>query len=325
MNDSVRSISGVIIMDKPAGLTSFRVVSTVRKLTGVKKVGHSGTLDPFATGVLPICVGKATRLIRYLEKDDKEYRCTIRFGSFSDTQDSEGVMYGGRRPKSDELESMRKDNYRDLRQLFEELQGTLVQTPPIYSAVKVNGKRAYEYARKGIPVDLKPRTVQIYSCRVLSITAEPELEAEFVIHCSKGTYIRTICEDLGKRSGFGAYALQLRRTRSGVFRIDDAHLPEEAEQAYKEGNLQSLFMDEEICVRHLPAVEITEEEAAHIRNGRLLPLSGFSDRIDGSREETEHEETRFRAMRNEKLIAIVYPSYTEGHGILRIERMLDEI
>ncbi|MBN1891856.1 MAG: tRNA pseudouridine(55) synthase TruB [Clostridiales bacterium] len=311
-------------MNKPVGLTSFRVVSLVRKLTGVKKVGHTGTLDPFATGVLPICVGKATRLIRYLENDDKEYRCTIRFGSFSDTQDSEGVLYGGRRPNPEELEAMRNDDYRNLRKRFEELQGSLVQTPPIYSAVKVNGKKAYEYARKGIPIELKPRTVQIYSCRVLNISSEPELEAEFVIHCSKGTYIRAICEELGKKSGFGAYALQLRRTRSGAFGIDDAYLPEEAEQAYKDGNLESLFISEEICVRHLPAVEITEEEAEHIRNGRLLPLSDFSGRIDGVGKETGQEAPRLRAMRNEKLIAIVYPSYTEGHGILRIERMLDE-
>jgi|GEM_PF-127085 len=329
------SVSGVIIADKPEGMSSFRVVSMVRRMAGVKKVGHSGTLDPFATGVLPICVGKATRLIRYLGNDDKEYRCTIRFGSYSETQDSEGALYGGRRPGEEELETMRGDDYALLRSLFDDLPGSLTQTPPAYSAVKVNGKKAYEYARKGIPVELKPRTVQIYECRVFGISSEPELEADFLISCSKGTYIRAICEELGKKSGFGAYAIKLQRTRCGAFGLKDAHSLEEMERAFSAGQLESLFIPEDICVRHLHAIELTAEEAEHIRNGRLLPFAAFSDRLQGwtaSEEEDigaeleseEDDAPRFRAMFDNKLIAIVYLSIVDDNSILKIERMLDE-
>ena len=336
MNDQARSISGVIIADKPEGMSSFRVVSLVRKMAGVKKVGHCGTLDPFATGVLPICVGRSTRLIRYLGNDDKEYRCTIRFGTYSETQDSEGTLYGGRRPGEDELESMRRDDYTFLRGLFDELPGPLVQTPPAFSAVKVNGRKAYEYARKGIPVELKPRTVRIFECKVLNISSEPELEVDFLISCSKGTYIRAICEELGKKSGFGAYAIQLRRTRCGAFGLEDAHSPEEMEQAFLAGKFDSLFIPEDICVRHLHEIKLTEAEAEHIRYGRLLPLSDFSDRLEGFEsimtEDTSVESLlkdddapRFRAMLENRLIAIVYPSVVDDNGILKIERMLDEL
>ncbi len=335
MSDINPTLSGVIVADKPEGMSSFRVVSMVRKITGVKKVGHSGTLDPFATGVLPICVGKSTRVIRYLENDNKEYLCTIRFGAFSDTQDSEGTLYGGRRPTGEELLLMQEDNYASLRRLFDELAGPLVQTPPAYSAVKVNGRKAYEYARKGISVELKPRTVHIYECRVTDFRSEPELEADFLIGCSKGTYIRTICEDIGKKSGFGAYAIRLRRTRSGAFDETDAHTLEEIEQAHKDDCLGSLFLPEEICVRHLRMFELTDEEADHIRNGRLLPFAPFAGRVDfpeGLGDSDPQENTsvpekpapRYRAMRNSKLIAIVYPELLEGNVILKIERMLDE-
>ncbi len=336
MNEHIPVTSGLIIADKPEGMSSFSVVSMVRRLTGVKKVGHSGTLDPFATGVLPICIGRSTRLIRYLGNDSKEYRCTVRFGSFSETQDSEGTLYGGRRPDKRELESMRGDDFASLRKLFDALPGIVEQTPPAYSAVKVNGRKAYEYARKGIPVELKPRKVRIFDCKILNISSEAELEVEFLISCSKGTYIRAICEDLGKKSGFGAYAIQLRRTRCGAFGLDDAHSPEEIKQAFLTGHFNDLFTPEEICVRHLPAIALTEEEVEHLRNGRLLPLSEFSGRMAGSKisndENTEleaseegHDVPRFRAIFENRLIAIVYPSEVDDNNVLRIERMLDEL
>lgn len=337
MNDLFKSLpSGVIIMDKPEGMSSFQVVAMLRRMTGVKKIGHSGTLDPFATGVLPLCVGKSTRLLRYLENDTKEYLCTVRFGSYSKTQDSEGELYGGRMPDEDELAEMRKSDYSSIRKLFEELPGILKQTPPAYSAVKIAGKKAYEYARKGIPVELKPRTVRIFDCHVTGIVAEPYLEVEFLISCSKGTYIRTICEDLGRKSEFGAYAVRLRRTRCGVFDIRDAHTAEEVARANEEGTLGMLFLDEEICVRHLPILELTENEAEHVRNGRQIPLTEFEGRMNVSDspisddeektdDPTDEKTTRYRAVIGNRLIAIVYPSSVGDNGVLRIERMLDAI
>lgn len=325
MSDYEPVVSGVIVVDKPEGLTSFRIVSMIRKLCGVKKVGHSGTLDPFATGVLPICVGKATRLIRYLEHDDKEYRCTIRFGRFSETQDTEGVLYGGRKPTEEELHRMKKNDYSDIREIFDAIPGTIQQIPPIYSAVKVNGRKAYEYARKGQHVELMPRTVHIYSCTILKIDSDPELEVDFLISCSKGTYIRSICEELGKKTGFGAYALCLRRTRSGCFSLDHAHTPEEIDRAANKGALRELFLPEKVCVRHLPSVDLTRTETEHIRYGRILPLSDFTDRINVETDNPNTDQPRFCAMYHDKLIAIVYPAYEGDSCILKIERMLDEL
>jgi len=327
-------ISGVIIADKPEGMSSFRVVSMVRKMTGVKRVGHSGTLDPFATGVLPICVGQATRVIRYLENDNKEYFCTIRFGAFSQTQDSEGPLFGGRHPTEDELKTMKEEDFFSIRRLFAELPGPLIQTPPIYSALKVNGQKACDLARKGIPVLLKPRTVYIYKCDILDIRTDPDLEVDFLITCSKGTYIRTICDEIGKKTGFGAYAIHLRRTRCGAFGEADAHTLEEIEQAISNGSLSSLVLPEEVCVRHLPALELTESEADHIRHGRLLPISDFIGRIGNPKSEgdrifeqdpsiIDEPALRYRAMLNDRLIAVVYPEKIEDNIILKIERMLD--
>jgi tRNA pseudouridine55 synthase len=227
------------------------------------------------------------------------------------------------------------DDFASVRQLFAELPGPLIQTPPAYSAVKVNGRKAYEYARQGISVELKPRTVHIYECKVIGIRSEPELEADFLIACSKGTYIRTICDDIGKKTGFGAYAIRLRRTRCGAFDEAEAHTPEEIEQAFRDGSLESLILPEEICVRHLQAFELTEGEAEHIRNGRLLPLSDFVGRVEfpvddlgGGMERNmafaEKTVPRYRAMRDNKLIAVVYPEILEDNIILKIERMLDE-
>src|SRR5664280_2365060 len=144
------SFSGIINVNKPVGLTSFQVVGRIRKLLGVKKVGHCGTLDPFASGVLPVCVGKATRVVRYMDGYDKTYRCTAHFGASTDTQDREGKVTGGRMPQEDELERMKADDFAALRKLFSELDGDKDQMPPMYSAIKMAGRPLYEYARQGI-------------------------------------------------------------------------------------------------------------------------------------------------------------------------------
>lgn len=321
--DAPGSLSGVVVVDKPEGITSFRVVSMIRRLTGVKKVGHCGTLDPFATGVLPVCVGSATRVIRYMDKYEKEYRCTVRFGQFSETQDKEGTLFGGRKPTDSEFEEMRSDDFSQLRLLFEGLVGKRLQTPPAYSAVKIAGRPAYDYARKGIEVELAPRAVEIFSCIIHGIRTDEELEVDFSVHCSKGTYIRSLCHELGEKTGFGAYAVSLRRTKCGEFDLNMAHSLTELEEAAKSGLLPEMMLPDTECVKSLPVLSVTADEAGRIRLGKKQPLISFGDRIIPEKPDDGNNTTRYRAMLGNRLIAVVYPDFLEDNGILRIERMLD--
>jgi len=217
---------------KPVGSTSFGCVARVRRAVGVRRVGHCGTLDPFAEGVLPVCVGRATGLVRYMEGYDKEYRVTVRFGSETDTQDVTGKRTGGREPSEGELDDLRAEDFRSIRSLAASLEGDRLQTPPMYSAVKVDGRPLYESARKGVEVERKPRSIRVHAVRVDSVTAEGGvLRAVLTIRCSKGTYIRTLCEDLGRAAGFGAHAETLLRTRCGPYGLDDAHSLEAFDEA----------------------------------------------------------------------------------------------
>lgn len=315
-------ISGIININKPIGLTSFQVVGKIRKLLGVKKVGHCGTLDPFASGVLPVCVGKATRVVRYMDGYDKAYRCTVQFGAFTDTQDREGKVIGGKMPSQQELEQMKADNFSDLRRLFRELDGEKEQLPPMYSAIKMAGRPLYEYARKGITLERQTRKIRIYNCAVHDISADGQLTADFSLSCSKGTYIRTICDELGEKTGFGAYADALQRTRCGPFSIDQSYSLEEIEQLFKEDRVSDFLLREDIAVEHMPRIEVSDEEASHIRLGRQLPLELFADRIPPESQEDKGSAAHYCAYSSGRLLAIVLPDEKEGHMILRIERML---
>ncbi len=315
-------ISGIINVNKPIGLTSFQVVGKIRKLLCVKKVGHCGTLDPFASGVLPVCVGKATRVVRYMDGYDKAYRCTVQFGAFTDTQDREGKVIGGKMPSQQELEQMKSDDFSDLRRLFRELDGEKEQLPPMYSAIKMAGRPLYEYARKGITLERQTRKIRIYDSAVHDISAEGQLTADFSLSCSKGTYIRTICDELGEKTGFGAYADALQRTRCGPFSIDQSFSLEEIEQLFKEDRVSDFLLREDIAVEHMPRIEVSEEEASHIRLGRQLPLELFADRIPFAVLEDKGSAVHYCAYFSGRLLAIVLPDEKEGHMILRIERML---
>ena len=214
---------GIINVAKPIGLTSFGVVARVRRMMGFRHVGHCGTLDPFAEGVLPILLGKATGAARYMENYGKSYRVVVRFGTFTDTQDLTGRPVGGRTPTAGELEAMRMDGYQLLRGAVDSLMGDRLQTPPMYSAVKIDGKHLYEYARKGIDVERTGRLIHIYRADILGISADGDsLEMTVDFDCSKGTYIRTLCQDLGELTGFGAHAAALVRTACGPFSITGA-------------------------------------------------------------------------------------------------------
>lgn len=203
-------MKGVVIVDKPAGITSHDAVDRVRKLLGERKAGHTGTLDPMATGVLAVCVGEATKIASFLTGDDKVYEATMRLGVRTDTLDMTGQVLTEQQPRATEA---------DVKAVLAAFVGTITQVPPQYSAVKVRGKALYKWARKGIRVEPPPREVQIREILLQGIELP---RVRFTVTCSKGTYVRTLCADMGDRLGCGAALEQLRRTRSGIFRLQDA-------------------------------------------------------------------------------------------------------
>ncbi|MHB1453173.1 MAG: tRNA pseudouridine(55) synthase TruB [Saccharofermentanales bacterium] len=212
------SVSGGIInIYKPVGMTSFSVVSKVRRLFGVKRVGHCGTLDPFAQGVLPVCLDRATSVVRYMEGYDKRYRVVMLFGAQTDTQDRTGKVISENYPDAAERSRIAESGFSELKQAIGEFVGESDQLPPMYSAIKINGTPLYKYARQGIEMERAKRKITIYSASLADASAAPEFVATVDIHCSKGTYIRTICEDLGLRLSYGAHATELYRTACGPF------------------------------------------------------------------------------------------------------------
>jgi tRNA pseudouridine55 synthase len=204
-------VDEIIVVDKPKGITSHDVVDAVRRRFGIRKVGHAGTLDPMATGVLVVLTGKRTKESEIFLKDDKEYEGELTLGATSDTQDAEGRIAASGKP-IDFTED-------EIRAVFTKFVGAIEQAPPAYSAVKHNGKKLYELARKGIIVKKEPRKITILSLDILGISL-PKIR--FKVVCSKGTYIRQLAADIGARLGCGAYLSALRRTRSGRFAISDA-------------------------------------------------------------------------------------------------------
>ncbi len=202
---------GFLNIYKPVGITSHDVVAKLRKITGIKQIGHTGTLDPFAEGVLPVCIGKATRLIEYL-KDDKEYLATVQLGMSTTTYDKDGETV---------FTSDKKIFEKDVVMALENFRGEILQTPPVYSAIKVKGKKLYEYARKGEAIEVQPRRVTIEKIELKSFNFDLQ-QAEILIKCTKGTYIRSIAQDLGQVLECGAHLRKLIRTQAGSFRIEDS-------------------------------------------------------------------------------------------------------
>ncbi|MCX5679569.1 MAG: tRNA pseudouridine(55) synthase TruB [Candidatus Omnitrophica bacterium] len=204
-------MDGIIVIDKPKGPTSHDIVDIVRKTLHIKKVGHAGTLDPMATGVLVILTGKCTKESSRLSSDDKEYEAELTLGARSDTEDAEGVI-------TDSGKSIYPDPVR-IKEAFDAFLGPIEQIPPAYSAVKHKGKKLYELARKGIRVEKEPRKIMILRLDIMEISLP---KVRFCVTCSKGTYIRKLAADIGERLGYGAYLSALRRTRSGKFTIAEA-------------------------------------------------------------------------------------------------------
>lgn len=248
---------GVLLVDKPSGITSTRALALAKRAVGSLKGGHTGTLDPFATGLLPLVFGEATKFSRFLLDADKSYRATLQLGSVSTTGDTEGEILPG---------SPVAFGLPEIEAVLRELIGFSTQIPPMHSAVRIQGQRLYDLARQGVEVVREPRPIRIDSLEILHSSGE---KLVISVKCSKGTYIRTLAEAIGERLGCGAYLRELRRTATGGFRVEDSATPEAlAEMGIEAARSRLLPVD--VLVRSLPRTDLGEREAWSIRNGQVL-------------------------------------------------------
>lgn len=253
---------GFLNIYKPKGMTSFDVVARLRRVTKIKQIGHTGTLDPFAVGVLPICIGKSTRLIEYLD-DDKEYLATVQFGKDTDTYDLDGTI-----TKTYD----KKITQEDLISILDDFRGEIEQLPPIYSAIKVNGKKLYEYARNGEEVEIKPRKVFISKLELENFDFEKQ-EAKIIVGCSKGTYIRSIAYDIGQKLNCGGYLTALERTKAGLFNREHS-IP--LENFGEVSDVRNKLINP-IDVLPLSKVELNDVEKERVNHGMAIYNRGFKN------------------------------------------------
>ncbi len=248
---------GFINIYKPQGKTSHDIVAILRRITKIKQIGHTGTLDPFAEGVLPICIGKATRLIEYLN-DDKAYIGTVQFGEATSTYDIEGEIT---------KKSEKKITYNDLEKILPKFRGEVLQTPPIYSALKINGKKLYEYAREGVEIKIKARKINISKLEIINFDYDKQT-ADILIECSKGTYIRSIANDLGEALSVYGHLIKLIRIKAGLFEHDNAlHLED-----LKEIEDVKKHLINPIEYLSLPKYQLNDYEKEKISHGMSIPI-----------------------------------------------------
>jgi len=257
-------MNGIIIVDKPAGWTSHDVIAKLRGVLKIKRIGHGGTLDPMATGVLPVFIGRATRAAEFCENAEKEYIAGLQLGIVTDTQDITGnVLY----------ENDVNVTYDDLLAILPQFTGAQKQIPPMYSAVKKDGRKMYELARKGIEIPREARNIQISTLEVLShrpIDTPPGTLYELRIVCSKGTYIRTLCHDIGGALGCGGALSKLQRIRAGIFTIDKAHVLDDVIAACLSDTVNSIMLSIDHLFSDLPFIRINETEICKAKNGALF-------------------------------------------------------
>lgn len=281
MNLAAAGLDGVIVVDKPEGWTSHDVVNKMRGIAGTRRVGHLGTLDPIATGVLPLMIGQATRLARFWDRSEKEYEAVARFGFATSTYDRAGEPCGPRwSSPTDPGDTQPNITAEQIEACLAPMRGEIEQVPPPVSAKKINGVPAYKLARKNIPVDLAPVKVSIYEL-ALSGLNQSDLEgtrARLRVRCSAGTYVRSIVHQLGLSLGCGAHIESLVRTRSGPFRIEQAHGIGELQQLKDEGRLAEVLVPVRDLLPEFPAVFVDDAVANHIRQGRTFNVSPF--RVD---------------------------------------------
>lgn len=254
--------AGVLIIDKPQGWTSHDVVARARRLTGIRQIGHAGTLDPMATGVLVLCLGKATRLLEYLSGQEKAYRAGVTLGVETDTYDADGQV-AFTRPVP-ELSRAALD------ETLNQFRGAILQVPPAYSAIKRDGVASYQRARRGETVQLEPRPATIFQLDLLSLAGD---RVDLFVRCTAGTYVRSLAHDLGTALGCGAHLHALLRSASGAFTLDRAVSLDALTTAAAAGDWPRLLLQPESAVAHLPAVEIAESEVVRLLHGQAVPAA----------------------------------------------------
>ena len=279
-------INGWLVVDKPAGIGSTQVVGQVRHLLNAAKVGHCGTLDPFATGVLPIAVGEATKLVPYVTDGDKEYEFTLKFGATTDTLDCDGtiIQNGGRIPDKPEIS-----------EVLPQFVGEIAQIPPAYSAIKIGGQRAYDLARRGENVSIPERKVQIYALELLDMPTTDSVNCR--VRCSKGTYVRTLGADIAKRLGTIGYLQKLRRTKCGNFDLRQKILLENLKNIEYVTERQKVLLPVITCLRDIAVIAVTEADATKLKCGQSLSPKSY--------EVTNFMGQEVAAVCNNQLVAMV--------------------
>lgn len=263
--------NGVLNVLKPPGMTSHDVVDEVRRLFGLRRVGHAGTLDPGAAGVLPVCLGRATRISEYLLGSDKEYRALLALGASTDTHDAQGTLLAEHDASTVTREA--------LEEVLDQFRGTIRQVPPMVSAARHLGQRLYELAREGVDVDRPSRAVTVYRLELVGWWPGRRARAVLDLACSKGTYVRTLCHDIGAALGVGGYLHFLVRTRHGPFSQEGAVTLEELTASVREGEPTRHLLPPARALDFLPALELRPEEAERVRNG-MPPLPRRLARLD---------------------------------------------
>lgn len=258
--------SGILILDKPTGISSARAITVVKSALGVKKLGHAGTLDPMATGILICCINHATKLSGFFLDGRKTYEAVMVLGVETDTQDATGKTVRECRPDTRRLSDSR------IQSVFNDFKGWIEQTPPVYSALKHKGIPLYKYARRGKPVQKPPKRIHIDRIMILGIDL-PRIR--FTVTCSAGTYIRTLCSDIGRTLGCGGHLAALRRTHSSEFTLDQAVAFDRVKPMSTSGTIISQIIDMAEVLHHIPAVTVNEQMAGRIRNGIILRTTDF--------------------------------------------------
>lgn len=259
-------MNGIININKPVGITSHDVVYRLRKILSIKKIGHTGTLDPDASGVLPMCIGRATKTADMLTAKDKEYIAELTMGAATDTLDKSGTVI-----ETSDI----KVSEKEISDVLNEFTGDIYQIPPMYSAIKVNGKKLYELARQGQEIKREPRLVHISKIEVLEFNLA-ENKFKILVDCSKGTYIRTLCDDIGRRLKCLAYMSELTRTKSGIFDIANSYTTEEVEKMYGMGDTSFLIPIDKVF-DEFPQLIITNKKAEKMCNGTQVAVQGITE------------------------------------------------
>jgi tRNA pseudouridine55 synthase len=260
-------VDGILLLNKPKGMTSHDCVFKVRKLVKMKKVGHTGTLDPDVSGVLPICLGRATKIVEYVTAANKTYEGEVKIGFSTTTEDASGEVVEEKRVDLD----ITKD---EVLNVLHSLTGEIIQTPPMYSAVKVNGKRLYEYARQGMVIERPSRKITIHKLELLSdiVQTNHTVSFRFRVTCSKGTYVRTLAVQIGEKLGYPSHMSDLIRISSGEFKLQQCMTLEELESIVKNGHIQEHLLSIEDALSHLPKLIINDKVAEKVKNGSVLPV-----------------------------------------------------